>query len=620
MRGGGPRWLRRSQFLLQSTGDSTNQPKMPGNLNPSRTLPGAVSRARHSSHSYRAPARSQTQVGSSSRFIVQQVPTSSGSSSLRRSIQDSAQESASRAVQIQQTARELEAFMSAIDEVERAGPRLHRLPRERLLEIQRTLASGISGPDGVILAPVAQPTSQGGITRTLSHQRDRRAARQRDMERYYDPRTNSIVHWPAAGSASSSRGGHAGDVDAAPQLPAKGLSSLELSLVANSKYYCGPFASNGGEEDQDDVCAICLGAMQAGDCLAALPCAHRYHWECVERWLGVSQLCPLCKTHALGKEYEEARSRERSARAADAAAGAHAPTNPEDASMPVQPWRGTATGDRTPTGHSEEMDEESVQLIENAAAAISASRAASALGLQADYQPARGQQTSPPTPTPPPPPPSRPTQVDGGETRPRVAVLPASHVPAGRLHAAATCATLAQSNPSSRLPTTSISFEASAAAFSMASSAAAAAAVVSAERHAERAPTSASLPSPWAYVGDPRLIREPGTSGAVPVAASGTASGAGLSSGTAAAAPRGRAALIGGSSRAAGPYPPPLPRSGAVAGGPALVPRGSTARSGALVHESALVVDTSRLGLGGRPPRGAAPARGRAEQRPDARA
>ena len=126
------------------------------------------------------------------------------------------------------------------------------------------------------------------------------------MERYYDPRTNSIVHWPAAGSASSSRGGHAGDVDAAPQLPAKGLSSLELSLVANSKYYCGPFASNGGEEDQDDVCAICLGACKL---VIALPlCAHRYHWECVERWLGVSQLCPLCKTHALGK-YESAKSR-----------------------------------------------------------------------------------------------------------------------------------------------------------------------------------------------------------------------------------------------------------------------------------------------------------------------
>ena len=50
-----------------------------------------------------------------------------------------------------------------------------------------------------------------------------------------------------------------------------------------------------------------------------------------------------------------------------------------------------------------------------------------------------------------------------------------SHVPAGRLHTAATCATLAQSNPSSRLPATSISFEASAAAFGMASSAAAAA-------------------------------------------------------------------------------------------------------------------------------------------------
>ena len=76
--------------------------------------------------------------------------------------------------------------------------------------------------------------------------------------------------------------------------------------------------------------------------------------------------------------------------------------------------RGTATGDRTPTGHSEEMDEESVQLIENAAAAISASAPPRHLvcsGLSASTRSADLTADADAAA----PPPSRPTQVDGGE-------------------------------------------------------------------------------------------------------------------------------------------------------------------------------------------------------------
>lgn len=44
-------------------------------------------------------------------------------------------------------------------------------------------------------------------------------------------------------------------------------------------------------------CAICLDAFGAGK---EMPCGHRFHGECLERWLGVHGSCPVCR-HELPK-------------------------------------------------------------------------------------------------------------------------------------------------------------------------------------------------------------------------------------------------------------------------------------------------------------------------------
>lgn len=43
-------------------------------------------------------------------------------------------------------------------------------------------------------------------------------------------------------------------------------------------------------------CMICLNDYEIGDLVKTLPCFHMFHPQCINEWLGRSELCPLCKT------------------------------------------------------------------------------------------------------------------------------------------------------------------------------------------------------------------------------------------------------------------------------------------------------------------------------------
>ncbi|XP_028760749.1 probable E3 ubiquitin-protein ligase RHY1A [Neltuma alba] len=47
--------------------------------------------------------------------------------------------------------------------------------------------------------------------------------------------------------------------------------------------------------DQED-CAVCLESFKVGDTLIHLPCAHRFHCNCLEPWLQNNSYCPCCRT------------------------------------------------------------------------------------------------------------------------------------------------------------------------------------------------------------------------------------------------------------------------------------------------------------------------------------
>uniref|UniRef100_A0A0D9YZG0 RING-type domain-containing protein n=1 Tax=Oryza glumipatula TaxID=40148 RepID=A0A0D9YZG0_9ORYZ len=47
---------------------------------------------------------------------------------------------------------------------------------------------------------------------------------------------------------------------------------------------------------EDAVCCICLAKYAHNDELRELPCTHCFHKECVDKWLKINALCPLCKS------------------------------------------------------------------------------------------------------------------------------------------------------------------------------------------------------------------------------------------------------------------------------------------------------------------------------------
>ena len=47
--------------------------------------------------------------------------------------------------------------------------------------------------------------------------------------------------------------------------------------------------------EQDDECVVCLEELKTGDILVHLPCAHRFHWNCVVPWLESTSHCPCCR-------------------------------------------------------------------------------------------------------------------------------------------------------------------------------------------------------------------------------------------------------------------------------------------------------------------------------------
>jgi E3 ubiquitin-protein ligase SIS3 len=40
-------------------------------------------------------------------------------------------------------------------------------------------------------------------------------------------------------------------------------------------------------------CSVCLSEYEIGDVIKGLPCTHRFHVECIDKWLKESRFCPM---------------------------------------------------------------------------------------------------------------------------------------------------------------------------------------------------------------------------------------------------------------------------------------------------------------------------------------
>lgn len=74
-----------------------------------------------------------------------------------------------------------------------------------------------------------------------------------------------------------------------PLIPPMGTAAQVLSSLP-SKVYCKK-----EEGKEEETCAICLSNFEEKDAYRVLPCKHRFHQECTDKWLMKRASCPVCR-------------------------------------------------------------------------------------------------------------------------------------------------------------------------------------------------------------------------------------------------------------------------------------------------------------------------------------
>ncbi|XP_059445718.1 E3 ubiquitin-protein ligase MPSR1-like [Corylus avellana] len=69
------------------------------------------------------------------------------------------------------------------------------------------------------------------------------------------------------------------------------------------------------EVDEDGgECVICLDELEVGGVAKEMPCKHRFHTNCIEKWLGIHGSCPVCRYKMPVEEEEVGKKRDEEGR------------------------------------------------------------------------------------------------------------------------------------------------------------------------------------------------------------------------------------------------------------------------------------------------------------------
>jgi hypothetical protein len=64
------------------------------------------------------------------------------------------------------------------------------------------------------------------------------------------------------------------------------------------------------EDGDGGECVVCLEEFEVGGVVKEMPCKHRFHGKCIEKWLGIHGSCPVCRYQMPVDEKDDGRKGE----------------------------------------------------------------------------------------------------------------------------------------------------------------------------------------------------------------------------------------------------------------------------------------------------------------------
>lgn len=91
------------------------------------------------------------------------------------------------------------------------------------------------------------------------------------------------------------------DEDTINKLPTVAYADVDFEDEEEVVDY-GEEEEGEGEEvmDPGKRCPICLDYFGSGDMLRVMPCKHKYHKDCLDKWLKIKATCPICNLNIKG--------------------------------------------------------------------------------------------------------------------------------------------------------------------------------------------------------------------------------------------------------------------------------------------------------------------------------
>ncbi|GAY36667.1 E3 ubiquitin-protein ligase MPSR1 [Citrus sinensis] len=68
-----------------------------------------------------------------------------------------------------------------------------------------------------------------------------------------------------------------------------------------------------GESEEEALggeCVVCLEEYEVGEVAREMPCKHKFHANCIEKWLGIQGSCPVCRYKMPVEEEESGNKRD----------------------------------------------------------------------------------------------------------------------------------------------------------------------------------------------------------------------------------------------------------------------------------------------------------------------